>query len=80
MAVRDWVVAAPVFDPAVCAATLSDIGPEALAPPFGHVSCAASFAGWLIALMVWLLPFAESARVWVIMIITYLVAIGGFRT
>lgn len=36
------------------------------------------FAGWLIALMVWLLPFAETARVGVIIIITYLVGIGGF--
>lgn len=35
------------------------------------------FAGWLIALMVWLLPFAESARVWVIVIITYIVGLGG---
>jgi formate/nitrite transporter FocA (FNT family) len=38
----------------------------------------AIFAGWLIALMVWLLPFAESARVGVIIIITYVVGIGGF--
>lgn len=36
------------------------------------------FAGWLIALMVWLLPFAESARVLVIIIITYVVGLGGF--
>jgi formate/nitrite transporter FocA (FNT family) len=28
--------------------------------------------------MVWLLPFAEQARVWVIIIITYLVGLGGF--
>jgi formate-nitrite transporter family protein len=36
------------------------------------------FAGWLIALMVWLLPFAETARVGVIIIITYVVGIGEF--
>ena len=34
------------------------------------------FAGWLIALMVWLLPFAESARIWVIIFLTYLIGIG----
>lgn len=34
------------------------------------------FAGWLIALMVWLLPFAESARVWVIFALTYFVGLG----
>jgi formate/nitrite transporter FocA (FNT family) len=28
--------------------------------------------------MVWLLPFAETARVWVIILITYLVGLGHF--
>ena len=37
------------------------------------------FAGWLIALMVWLMPFAEQARVWVIVVITYFVGLGRFR-
>lgn len=32
--------------------------------------------GWLVALMVWLLPFAETARPWIIIIITYLIGIG----
>ena len=39
----------------------------------------AIFAGWLIALMVWLLPGAESARVAIIIIVTYLVGISGFN-
>ena len=34
------------------------------------------FAGWLIALMVWLLPFAETGRIWVIIILTYFVGLG----
>ncbi len=38
----------------------------------------AIFAGWLIALMVWLMPFAETARVGIIIIITYMVGLGGF--
>src|SRR5215218_3924965 len=38
-----------------------------------------SFAWWLIALLVWMLPGAESARLWVIVIITYLVGLGGFN-
>lgn len=38
----------------------------------------AVFAGWLIAIMVWLLPFAETARVWVIIIIAYVVGIANF--
>ncbi len=36
------------------------------------------FAGWLIALIIWLLPFAEEARIWVIIIITYLIGLGDF--
>jgi formate/nitrite transporter FocA (FNT family) len=39
----------------------------------------AIFAEWLIALMVWLLPGAESARVSIIIIITYLIGISGFN-
>jgi formate/nitrite transporter FocA (FNT family) len=36
------------------------------------------FAGWIIALMVWLGPFAESARIWVIVILTYIVGLAHF--
>ena len=36
----------------------------------------AVLAGWLIALMVWLLPSARSARILVIMLLTYVVAIA----
>lgn len=35
-------------------------------------------AGWLIALMIWLLPYAEAARVWVITILAYFVGLGHF--
>jgi formate/nitrite transporter FocA (FNT family) len=38
----------------------------------------AIFAAWLIALMAWLLPAAETARPVVIIIITYVVALGEF--
>ncbi|HWT04224.1 MAG TPA: formate/nitrite transporter family protein [Xanthomonadales bacterium] len=38
----------------------------------------AIFAGWLIALMVWLLPLAEGAAVFVIVILTYVVAAADF--
>jgi formate/nitrite transporter FocA (FNT family) len=36
------------------------------------------FAGWLIALMVWLLPFAEAGRIFVIGLITYVVGVAHF--
>jgi formate/nitrite transporter FocA (FNT family) len=35
-------------------------------------------AGWLIALTVWLLPYAETARVWVIGLLTYVVGAAHF--
>lgn len=38
----------------------------------------AIFAGWLIALIIWLLPFAEQSHIWVIIIITYLIGLGHF--
>lgn len=38
----------------------------------------AIFAGWLIGLMVWLLPGAGSARFFVVLFITYIVALAGF--
>ena len=46
---------------------------------FWVVFARAVFAGWLIALMVWLLPAAESSRVSIIIIITYLIGLGGFN-
>jgi formate/nitrite transporter FocA (FNT family) len=55
-----------------------EIGAQAIEPSFGALLVRGIFAGWLIALMVWLLPFAEAARVFVIVVITYLVGLGEF--
>ncbi|GFO57729.1 hypothetical protein GMST_00540 [Geomonas silvestris] len=68
---------APLFEPGVLQA-FHDIGSEGMLPtPLTHFLMAI-FSGWLIALMVWLLPSAEGSKVAVIVIITYLVALGGF--
>jgi formate/nitrite transporter FocA (FNT family) len=48
----------------------------AQAPSFEVALLRGVFAGWLIALVVWLLPFAESARIWVIIILTYIVGLA----
>lgn len=53
------------------------VGLLALHPSFGEVFGRAVLAGWLIALMVWLLPAAEPQRLWTIIIITWLVGVGG---
>ena len=57
---------------------LTEIGSTHIGIGFGTVFGRSIFAGWLIALMVWLLPGAESARVSIIIIVTYLVGISGF--
>jgi hypothetical protein len=57
--------------------SLVEVGEEILAGPIGAKFLKAMLAGWLIALMVWLLPSARSARLFVIMLLTYVVAIGG---
>lgn len=51
----------------------TELSREATEPPFGLLLLRGIFAGWLIALMVWMLPAAKSAHVWVIVIITWLV-------
>lgn len=73
-----WVVArTSAFDPEIQRA-FSEIGHKAMEPTAATILLRGIFAGWLIALMVWLLPFAETARVWVIVIITYVVGLAHF--
>ena len=67
-----------LFDPHVYEA-LTEIGGAHLGVGFWSVFVRAVFAGWLIALMVWLLPGAESARVIIIIILTYVVGLGSFN-
>jgi formate/nitrite transporter FocA (FNT family) len=56
--------------------SFAEMGSKAMEPGFATVLLRGIFAGWLIALMVWLLPYAETARVWVIIFLTYLIGIG----
>jgi formate-nitrite transporter family protein len=73
-----WAVMQPgSFDDPIRAAFVQ-LGHEAMPGGFWLMLWRGVFAGWLIALMVWLLPFAETGRVAVIIIITYIVGLGGF--
>jgi formate/nitrite transporter FocA (FNT family) len=67
----------PVFSPAVQQSFLH-VSQQSVTGAFGPTLVKGIFAGWLIALMVWLLPAAEGTRLQVIIIITYLVGLGGF--
>ncbi len=77
LAIAYIAVHAPLLDEDV-RRTAIEIGRHELAHGFGTTLLRGIVAGWLLALMVWLLPFAEVARIWVIVFITYLVGIGGF--
>ncbi|MHA3774612.1 formate/nitrite transporter family protein [Verrucomicrobiota bacterium sgz303538] len=55
-----------------------EIATESMSAGFGTTLIRGIFAGWLIALMVWLLPFAEAARIWIIIILTYLIGVAHF--
>ena len=55
-----------------------EIGREALAPGFFLVGLRGVVAGWLIALLVWLLPAAETAHVWIILALTWMIGVGHF--
>ncbi len=66
-----------LFTPAVWHA-LQTISAEAVQEPFVNTLFKAVLAGWLIALMVWLLPSAGPAKILIIVTVTYVVAIGRF--
>ncbi|MCA9776223.1 MAG: formate/nitrite transporter family protein [Candidatus Eremiobacteraeota bacterium] len=65
----------PVVDPSILG-PLKNIALHVLEPTALSIFLRGILGGWLIALMVWLLPFAETARPWVILIVTYLVGVG----
>jgi len=56
----------------------TDLGVKAVAPGFLTVLVKAVFAGWLIALMVWLMPAAASAKFVVIILVTWLISVAEF--
>lgn len=73
-----WLISHEVlFDPEINKA-LKGIAEEALKDSFWPMLIKAMLAGWLIALMVWLIPGAGPSRLFLILIITYVVALGRF--
>lgn len=66
-----------IFPPPIHQAFI-DVAGHSLRGDFGFTIMRGIFAGWLIALMVWLLPATDGAKMNIIVIITYIVALGGF--
>lgn len=72
-----WVVAAtPMFHPEVRHAMLR-IATDAADVDFGTAVLRGIFAGWLIAMVVWMLAAIDTGRLAVIIIITYIVGLAG---
>ncbi len=72
-----WVVAnTPMFQPRVRAAMLA-IATEAADVDFGTALLRGIFAGWLIALVVWMLAATDVDRALVIIALTYTVGLAG---
>lgn len=59
--------------------SLMEVAATHIGPEFWTVLLRALFAGWLVALMVWMLPDAASSRVVVILIIMYLIGIASLN-
>lgn len=67
----------PIFDAKADQAFL-EIGREVMENDRWQMFAKGIVSGWMIATMVWLVPAAESARVWIIFLVTYLMALGSF--
>jgi len=66
----------PTFGPEIKQA-FAALGTEAVGHGFWSTFCRAVAAGWVIALMVWMLPGARHNRLWVIVIMTYVIGVAG---
>lgn len=67
----------PIFDPKTDAAFI-EIGKKVMENNVGQMFSKGIVSGWMIATMVWMIPSLESAKMWIIVLITYLMALGDF--
>lgn len=67
----------PIFDSKTDLAFL-DIGRKVMENDVGKMFAKGIVSGWMIATMVWMIPSMESAKMWIIVLITYLMALGDF--
>ncbi len=73
-----WVLGnTPMFD-APTRHAFFEISKKTIDLGFGLAMLRGVFAGWLLALMVWLMPFAETSRVFVIIAATWIIGVCGF--
>ncbi|MCU1726624.1 formate/nitrite transporter family protein [Pseudomonas sp. 7P_10.2_Bac1] len=67
----------PIFDTPTDEAFL-EIGRKVMENDVSQMFAKGIVSGWMIATMVWMIPSMESAKMWIIILITYLMALGDF--
>jgi formate/nitrite transporter FocA (FNT family) len=71
-----WAAAYTEVFPSDLRATMEDLARESIAPSLGALFARAVASGWIIALMVWMIPAADSGKVAVIVVMTWLVGVA----
>jgi formate/nitrite transporter FocA (FNT family) len=73
-----WVMLElPIFDSKTDVAFL-EVGRKVMKNDLSQMFAKGIVSGWMIATMVWMIPSMEHAKVWIILMITYLMALGDF--
>ncbi|MNE21414.1 Inner membrane protein YfdC [compost metagenome] len=67
----------PIFDSKTDVAFL-EIGRKVMKNDISQMFAKGIVSGWMIATMVWMIPSMEHAKIWIILMITYLMALGDF--
>jgi formate/nitrite transporter FocA (FNT family) len=77
-----WVFAAIAAQPGIfpepTMQAMAELSTHTMDGPFWHTLITGGSAGWLIGLMVWLLPSADTSRALIIILLTYVIAICQF--
>ncbi|MBA1203328.1 hypothetical protein G7009_16495 [Pseudomonas capeferrum] len=73
-----WVMLElPIFDAKTDVAFL-EVGRKVMENDISQMFAKGIVSGWMIATMVWMIPSMEHAKMWIILVITYLMALGDF--
>ncbi len=77
-----WAVGAVLAHAGIFESRVMDafaaLGRHTIEGSFAATFTRAVFAGWIIALMMWLMPAVKGSRALIIVVMTYLVALGAF--
>ena len=72
------IAAQPGIFPEATMSAMADLSAQTMKGSFWHTVITGGSAGWLIGLMVWLLPAAQTGRAMIIILLTYVIAICQF--